>query len=69
VPSSVIQSFVYDKEERRLVVRFVSGKVYRYEEVPAAIAEGFGTAASKGTYFNDVIRDRFPFVRSRSQRP
>jgi hypothetical protein len=69
VPSSVIQSFAYDKEERRLVVRFVSGKVYRYEEVPAEIAEGFRAAASKGTYFNDVIRDRFPFARSRSKRP
>lgn len=67
MPSSVIQSFVYDKEERRLVVRFVSGKVYRYEEVPAEIAEGFRAAASKGTYFNDVIRDRFRFARSRSQ--
>jgi hypothetical protein len=67
MPSSVIQSFVYDKEERRLVVRFVSGKVYRYEEVPAEIAKGFGAAASKGTYFNDVIRDRFRFARSRSQ--
>jgi hypothetical protein len=67
MPSRVIQSFVYDKEERRLVVRFVSGKVYRYEEVPAEIAEGFGAAASKGTYFNDVIRDRFRFARSRSR--
>lgn len=67
MPSSVIQSFVYDKEERRLIVRFVSGKVYTYDDVPAAIVDGFGAAASKGTYFNDVIRDRFPFARSRSR--
>ena len=66
MPSSVIQSFVYDKEEQRLVVRFVSGKVYTYDDVPAKIAEGFRAAASKGTYFNEVIRDRFPFARSRS---
>jgi hypothetical protein len=64
VPSSVIQSFVYDKEERRLVVRFVSGKVYTYNDVPADVVGGFTAAASKGTYFNDVIRDRFPFARS-----
>ena len=66
MPSSVIQSFVYDKEEQRLVVRFVSGKVYTYGDVPAGIVDGFKAAASKGTYFNDVIRDRFPFVRTRS---
>jgi hypothetical protein len=65
--SSVIQSFVYDQEQQSLIVRFVTGKVYRYEEVPAVVAEGFRAAASKGTYFNDVIRDRFPFARSRSQ--
>lgn len=67
MPSSVIQSFVYDKEEQRLVVRFVSGKVYTYNDVPAAIADGFKAAASKGTYFNDVIRDRFSFARSQSR--
>lgn len=66
MPSSVIQSFVYDKEEQRLVVRFVTGKVYTYDDVPAEVAEGFKAAASKGTYFNDVIRDRFPFARTRS---
>ena len=65
MPSSVIQSFVYDTEERRLVVRFVSGKVYTYDDVPAGIADGFKAAASKGTYFNEVIRDRFPFARTR----
>ena len=68
MPSSVIQSFVYDKEEQRLVVRFVSGKVYTYDDVPAVIVDGFRAAASKGTYFNDVIRDRFPFARDRSGR-
>ncbi len=66
MPSSVIQSFVYDKEERRLVVRFVSGKVYTYDDVPAEMVDGFKAAASKGSYFNKVIRDRFPFARARS---
>ena len=67
MPSSVIQSFVYDKEEQRLLVRFVTGKVYTYDDVPAGVADGFRAAASKGTYFNDVIRDRFPFAPSRSR--
>jgi lysyl-tRNA synthetase class 2 len=67
MPSSVIQSFVYDKAECRLVVRFVSGKVYIYEGVPEDIAAGFNTAASKGIYFNDVIRDRFSFAQAHSR--
>ncbi len=66
MPSSVIQSFVYDKEECRLVVRFVGGKVYSYHDVPVGIVEGFRAATSQGTYFNDMIRDRFPFKRTRS---
>ena len=68
VPSSVIQSFVYDKEEqRRLIVRFVSGKVYSYDDVPADIVDGFRAAASKGSYFNEIIRDRYRSVRARSR--
>ena len=67
VPSSVIQSFVYDKEEHRLVVRFVSGKVYSYDDVPADIVDGFRAAASKGSYFNEIIRDRYRSVRARSR--
>ena len=71
MPSSVIQSFAYDKEDRRLVVRFVGGRVYAYDDVPADVAKGFGAAASKGAYFNEVVRDRFPFSRARplSRRP
>lgn len=66
MPSSVIRTFVYDKEESRLVVRFASGKVYTYDDVPAEVAAGFATAASQGSYFNEVIRDRFAFRRKRS---
>lgn len=68
MPSSVIQTLVYDKDERQLTVRFVSGRVYSYADVPAEIATGFATATSKGHYFNEYVRDRFPYARSRSGR-
>ena len=68
MPSSVIQTFVYDKEERRLTVRFVSDRVYSYANVPAAIVAGFATASSKGHYFNEYVRDRFLATRSRCAR-
>jgi lysyl-tRNA synthetase class 2 len=62
----VIQTFDYDDGERRLIVRFVSGLVYAYAGVPAEIAAGLREASSKGHYFTESIRDRFPFTRLRA---
>ncbi len=64
--SSVIESYGYDTDDRRLTVRFASGRTYSYEAVPAEIAAGFAAASSKGRYFNDRVRDRYPFERSRA---
>jgi hypothetical protein len=66
MPSSVIQTFGYDEDERRLTVRFVSGLVYAYAGVPAEIAAGLRAAPSKGHYFTECIRDRFAFTRLRA---
>jgi lysyl-tRNA synthetase class 2 len=68
MPSSVIETFAYDEDERRLMVRFVSGLVYVYASVPGDVAAGFRDAPSKGQYFNESIRDRFSFARSRKGR-
>jgi hypothetical protein len=64
--SSVIQTFDYDDGEQRLIVQFVSGLVYAYAGVPAEIAAGLRRASSKGHYFAESIRDRFPFTRLRA---
>ncbi len=66
MPSSVIQTFNYDDDERQLTIRFVSGLVYAYAAVPAEIAAGLRAAPSKGHYFTECIRDRFPFTRLRA---
>lgn len=59
MPSSVIRGFSYDPEHRALTVTFVSGRVYRYEGVPADVVSSFRQAFSKGEFFNARIRDRY----------
>jgi len=59
MPSSVISSFTYDPERRRLVVTFVTGRIYEYDEVPTGIAANFRASFSKGVFFNEQIRDEF----------
>lgn len=63
MPSSVIRGFSYHPPERRLDIRFVSGRLYAYHEVPPEIAEGLRAAPSKGEYFNACIRDHYRFTR------
>ena len=65
MPSSVIRSFAYDQSERRLTVRFVNGRVYRYDDLPPDVADELTRAPSQGQFFNRVIRDRFRFTRER----
>jgi len=59
MPSSVIRSFTYDPEGHSLAIEFVSGRRYRYDNVPQRIAEALRAARSKGQFFNRRICDRF----------
>ena len=63
MPSSVIRAFHYEPSERRLDVRFVSGRRYSYYEVPSEIVERMRASFSKGEFFHSHIRDRFRFER------
>jgi len=63
MPSTVIRSFDYDAEAHRLDIRFVSGRLYSYLDVPERVAEAMRRATSKGGFFNRRIRDRYRFVR------
>ena len=60
MPSTVIRSFDYHAAIRALDVEFVSGRRYRYGNVPADVAHAFRSAFSKGRYFNVRIRDHYP---------
>jgi hypothetical protein len=57
VPSSVIRSFSYSVRNSELTITFVSGRHYVYTEVPQDVVDAFKAAASKGSFFNDEIRD------------
>jgi hypothetical protein len=61
MPSSVIRHFRYRPEHEALDITFVSGRQYRYLQVPKNIYEEMRSSFSKGEYFNRHIRDHFPF--------
>lgn len=57
--SQVIGMIAYDLDAKSLLIRFKSGEVYAYQDVPRAVFDGFRAAPSKGQYFQSAIRDRF----------
>lgn len=56
-------SSAYDAGKHVLYLRFQSGDVYRYFDVPAEQHEAFLEAESHGRYFLSHIRNRFRYER------
>jgi hypothetical protein len=63
MPSSVIRSYRYDPVNRRLELLFVSGRRYRYHDVPEETYSAMRRAFSKGEFFNHHIRDQYRHTR------
>lgn len=63
--SSVISRIDYNAPARELHVTFTSGRRYSYIGVPAEVYDQFCRAASKGAFFNSLIRDRYDFTEHR----
>lgn len=63
MPSNVIRHFWYDPTQRQLDLVFVSGRRYRYHEVPEETFRSMKRAFSKGEFFNAHIRDRYRHTR------
>ncbi|MBE0500069.1 MAG: KTSC domain-containing protein [Desulfuromonadales bacterium] len=59
--SSAMQGYGYSGINRYLDIQFTSGAVYRYSEVPAMAFDGLHGASSQGSYFNEVVRNVYPF--------
>jgi lysyl-tRNA synthetase, class II len=57
--SSVLSAVAYDGDTQLLEVRFQTGRIYRYRDIPREIFEPLLTAPSAGQYFNTHIRDRY----------
>jgi hypothetical protein len=59
MPSHVIRRFTYDPERQALDILFLTGKHYRYFDVPADVGEAMRRSFAKGEFFNARIRDRY----------
>ena len=46
-----------------LEIEFKHGGVYQYFNVPTSVYEGLMTAESKGKYFHQFIREKYPYNR------
>ncbi len=57
--SSLISRIFYDEEARALRVRFNSGSLYVYFDVPQSEFEALKTAPSPGRYYNACIKGRY----------
>lgn len=54
--SSMMDGYAYDPQTRDMHIRFKTGEVWRYRDVPADKAEAFAGSASHGRFFVDRIR-------------
>lgn len=57
--SSAIKRAEYDPATQRLQLWFPDDGPYSFCRVPQRIYDGLCRAPSKGTYYNDHIRDRY----------
>jgi hypothetical protein len=65
VVSTSIASIGFDADNETLEVEFVNASVYRYRDVDEDVYERFLAAPSKGTFFNEHIRDAYLWERVR----
>lgn len=63
VDSSVIADAAYGQTVPVLTIRFQTGRVYHYYDVPEEIYRDLMAAESKGQYFNRRIRNQYLFKR------
>jgi len=59
VDSSVLKAVKYDAGSETLTLQFVEGDVYEYSGVPQKVYDSLMAADSKGSYFQDNIKDKF----------
>lgn len=59
VSSSAMNAIGYDPQTRMMKIQFEQNETYDFCGVPQHIFDGLRNARSKGTYYNDHIRDRY----------
>lgn len=61
MPSTAIAKFSYDPQKMILAITFVSGNLYHYKGVPSRVYVELNSAASKGSYFNRFIKNKYAY--------
>lgn len=59
VNSSAISAIGYDPTTQHMRIEFVEGHTYTFCRVPSRIFDGLLASSSKGTYYNNYIRDKY----------
>ena len=60
VRSSNLKSVGYDEPQKILEIEFISSGIYQYSNVPREMYNNLMNAPSKGKFFAQYIKDRFP---------
>jgi hypothetical protein len=61
MPSTVIAHIEYDREKALLTIRFTSGVVYQYLDVPEEVYVAFKQYREKGVYLNKEIKGKYAY--------
>ncbi|RLV55704.1 KTSC domain-containing protein [Aeromicrobium phragmitis] len=68
VSSSSLRSVGYDDTTHTLEVEFHKGAIYRFDAVPREVHDELVSAESIGRYFNENVRDAYPYRRLKGHR-
>ncbi|MDB5129391.1 KTSC domain-containing protein [Mucilaginibacter sp.] len=60
--SAVIAAYDYNADTETLTVRYRSGKVYNYLQVPEKVYKEMRATMAKGIFLNRNIKRKYPFV-------
>ena len=63
VESSTLRSAGHDDQSAVLELQFRNGAVYQYGLVPRSVYQDLLRSPSKGGYFNQNIRGKYPYQR------
>ena len=61
MPSSVVAAMSYDRASLVLTIRFVSGLVYKYKDVPEEVFNAMKASSAKGIFLNQQIKGKYSF--------
>lgn len=61
--SSLLANATYDASQSILQLQFRDGAIYRYFQVSPRCYQELLNADSHGTYFNQYIRGRYPYLK------